>query len=172
MQHRAIIGLAVLTVVGVALWGVVNNTQAYAADEGQVYTVNGLSGLVEKGQSAAAMADKADFLPAPVRSALTIGSAGGPQTLTVLSLPASLDGSISAMGVDGLVVDTPQGQVSISGAEWVYLLHQGFSASLGDVIYLEGIYEKGTFLVSLVEEDGSSVLLRDASGQLVRGVEG
>ncbi len=172
MQRRAIIGLAVIMVVGVALWGIVNNTQAYSVDESQVDTVNGFSGLVEKNQSTAALSAKADFLPSPPRASLTIGGAGGPQTLSVLSMPTSLYGSISAMGVDGLVINTPQGQVRITGGEWMYLLRQGFSANLGDTIHMEGTYEKGTFLVSLVEdaEGGSSVLLRDAAGQLVRGV--
>jgi hypothetical protein len=172
MQHKAILGLVVLTVVGVALWGVVNNTQAYATNESQVYTVTGAAGLTGKRQSAAALTVKSDFLPAPVRSAITIGSAGGPQTLSVLSLPVSLDGSISSMGVDGLIIDTTQGQVSITGGEWMYVLRQGFSAAPGDVLQLEGFYEKGEFLVSLIRQmnDASPFLLRDATGQLVRGV--
>jgi hypothetical protein len=79
----------------------------------------------------------------------------------------TLEGSVTAVDDDELVVQVADGDLLIDGRAWAYALEEGFATQAGHDITITGFYEDGEFkAVELVDTtSGESVSVRDQSGR-------
>jgi hypothetical protein len=80
----------------------------------------------------------------------------------------SVQGSISAIDVDGLVIQTVDGhEIIVEGRAWSFAQELGFWAQVDDQVTLTGFYEGEDFEVAHIEDttNRQSVLLRDENGR-------
>jgi hypothetical protein len=79
----------------------------------------------------------------------------------------TLQGSVTAVDADTLVVQTGSGEVIIENRPWWTAQEQSFSAQVGDQVTLVGFYEDEEFEVGQIRNDttGQTVSIRDESGR-------
>lgn len=156
MVKRVILGILVVGLIGILIFGAINRTNARLGDQAGWH--NGQQAGERGGQQGGRGGGQGN------QSARSDGAA---QTAAIHQW-VTLDGSVVSVTGDLLLVRTTSGEmVQVEGMPWSFAQRQGFAPRPGDQVKLVGFYEDDELKVVRLTNTstGQTVLLRDEGGR-------
>jgi len=155
MVKKVILGILVVGLLGILIFGAINRTNARLGDQAGWH--NGQQAGERGGQQGGRGGGQGN------QSARGDGAA---QTAAIQWV--TLDGSVVSVASDLLLVQATSGEiVQVEGMPWSFAQRQGFAPRPGDQVKLLGFYEDDELKVARLTNmsTGQTVLLRDENGR-------
>jgi len=156
MVKKVILGVLVVGLIGILIFGAINRTNARLGDQAGWH--NGQPSGERGGQQGERGVGQGNQL----------ARGDGAEQQAAIHQWVTLDGSVVSVAGDLLLVRAASGEmVQVEGMPWSFAQRQGFAPRPGDQVKLVGFYEDGELKVARLTNmsTGQTVLLRDENGR-------